>query len=72
MKNFNLSLNIAESLSRAGGVLDQFITPKVYEATGKLWIPYFIGFCLSVLSFFFSLFVVYLSNKADKKDGIVK
>ena len=43
MKNFSLALNTTISIDAVGGILDQLITPRVYDLTNSISTPFFVG-----------------------------
>jgi len=68
MKNLSFAFNTIGSLNSLAVVLDQEITPKIYERTKSISIPFFVGFILILFSAFCAAMLITFEYKAEKLD----
>jgi len=67
-KELSFALGAALCVSRLGSSIDSIISPKVYEWTGNLETPFFVGILVCVLSLGAVAAVNYLDAKLDKEE----
>jgi len=67
-KELSLALGAALCVSRLGSSIDSIISPKVYEWTGNLATPFFVGIIVCVMSLGAVMCVNYLDAKLDREE----
>lgn len=67
---FALGMNI--SIGRLGSSLNSFISPKIYTASQKVWLPCLIGMILCAVSFFTGIILAYMDRVSDEREGVLK
>jgi hypothetical protein len=68
MKNFNFAVNFVISFDALGGILDQYVTPKLYDRFGSISKCFLLGLYLCIFSLLSTIFVAIYETIAQKKD----
>ena len=64
-KELSFALGAVYCMERFGSSLDSFVSPKVCEWTGKLYIPFIVGTLLLIFSLLTGLGLNYIDKRAD-------
>lgn len=69
-KELSMALGMNVSISRLGSVLNDFLEPQLYDATGTVILGLWIGFGLCVFSLVLGILLGTIDRKRDQKMGI--
>jgi len=72
MKNFNFAINFVISFDALGGIMDQYVTPKIFERTGSISDCFLLGFYLCVMSLVSVIIVALFETYAQKRDKLTQ
>jgi len=71
-KELSFALSAGLCVGRLGSSLDSFMSPRIYNATGKLYLPYLICTCVCCFSFVIICVMSYIDKKTDKEEAATK
>ena len=66
-----LAIGLGMSFSRIGSAANSFFTPKLYQESGTLSLPFMVSFVLCGFSWLVGLFVIYVDYKSDEQEGLL-
>ena len=69
-KELSMALGMNVSISRLGSVLNDFLEPQLYTATGTVILGLWVGFGLCVVSLILGMLLGAIDKKRDQKMGI--
>lgn len=69
-KELSMALGMNVSISRLGSVLNDFLEPQLYDATGTVILGLWVGFGLCLMSLVLGIFLGAIDKKRDQKLGI--
>jgi len=65
-KELSFALGAGLCIARLGSSLSSFLSPKIYDTWGELYLPYLLGIALSLISGFAVLGLNHIDKKADQ------
>ena len=71
-KELATSLAIAKAGSRLADVVDDYITPPIYNSTQNIVIPYWMAFSFCCFSFIMGLALIAIDLYAQRKDNLMQ